>query len=212
MPVTGPVKLSESGIFPHILPIDKVLRIPSTEPWIAVVGLATARDPSIVGSVETTLISCLAYGVPMAPIVVLVRPEADDPSITGEEIHRMPWVEVVSQFNYETVRVWQQPSDRPLGDLQSRTLARLDAPGLIELIADLRGRAVVSEEDAASESVMCLVFALPEQGPVDPKLLAEVAELERMAPCVYLALDSHHEPRIVSRDEGCTVMRWKLHQ
>ena len=28
----------------------------------------------------------------MAPIVVLVRPEADDPSITGEEIHRMPWV------------------------------------------------------------------------------------------------------------------------
>jgi len=59
---------------------------------------------------------------------------------------------------------------------------------------------------------MCLVFALPEQGPVDPKLLAEVAELERMAPCVYLALDSHHEPRIVSRDEGCTVMRWKLYQ
>ena len=211
LPATDPIQLIESGIFPHILPVDNVLRVPAPEPWIAVVGLATSHDPALVGWIETTLV-CLPYSVPMEPIIVLVRPEADDPSVTGEEVRRMPWGEVVSQFTYRVVRVWQQPSDRPLGDHWPRTLAGLAASGLPELISELREHAAARSENAACESVTCLVFALPEQGRVDPKLLAEAAELERTAPCVYLALNKHDEHRIVSRDEGCTVMRWKLYQ
>jgi hypothetical protein len=211
VPGTGPIKLIESGIFPHILPVDKVLRIPSPEPWVAVVGLAISRDPALVGLIETTLL-CLPHRVPMEPIIVLVRPEADDPSVTGEQVRRMPWGAVVSQFNYRVVRAWHQPSDRPLGDPRSQTLAGLAASGLPRLISELRERTAASEEDAASESLTCLVCALPEQGRVDPKLLSVVADLDRMAPCVYLTLDRRHEPRIVSRDEGSTVMRWKLYQ
>jgi hypothetical protein len=212
MPGTGPVKLVESGIFPHVLPIDLVLRIAAPKPWIAVVGLATSLDPTLLGWVETTLVSLgLLHAVPMEPIVVLVRPEADDPGLTGEEIRRMPWGEVVSRFAYRVVRVWEQPADRPLGDLPSPILAGLEASGLPELISELRDRAAASVENAAFESVTCLVLALPERGRVDPRLLAEVAELERLAPCVYLTLDKSHDPRIVSRDEGCTVMRWKLY-
>src|SRR3954468_15984992 len=63
MPATGPIKLIESGIFPHILPVDRVVRIPAPEPWIAVVGLAASRDPDLVGLIETTVV-CLPYRVP----------------------------------------------------------------------------------------------------------------------------------------------------
>ena len=59
---------------------------------------------------------------------------------------------------------------------------------------------------------MCLVFALPEQGLVDPALLAVADQLERMAPCLLLTLGKRQDPRIVSREEGCAVMRWKLYQ
>jgi hypothetical protein len=210
--VTGPVELIESGVFPHILPIDKVLRISAPEPWIAVVGLATSRDPALVGLIETTLVSLLGHRVPIEPIIILVRPEADDPSFTGEQVRRMPRGTVVSQFRYRVIRAWQQPPDRPLGDLPSETLAGLETSGLRELNSELRERTAANAAAVDSESVTCLVFALPEPGPVESKLLKEVAELERMAPCVYLALGRHREPRVVSRDEGCTVMRWKLYQ
>lgn len=208
---TGPIEFIEPGIFPHVLPVDKVLRIAAPEPWIAVVGLATSLDPALVGWIETTLL-CLPYGLPIEAIIVLVRPEADDPNVTGERMNRMPWGQVASRFTYQVIRVWQQPAGRPLGDLSPRLLARLKASGLPELISELRECAAASAENAPSESVMCLVFALPEQGRVDSKLLAEVAELERLAPCVYLALGRHREHQIVSSDEGCTVMRWKLYQ
>ena len=84
------------------------------------------------------------------------------------------------------------------------------ATGLPKLIAELRQRAAASAENAASRDVPRLRAS--EAGAGASKLRAEVAELERMAPCVYLALNRHDEHRIVSRDEGCTVMRWKLYQ
>jgi len=152
-----------------------------------------------------TFATMLLHGVPGRATVVLVRPEAEHPSVSGEHVERMPNGDVYFQFRYEVVRAWEQPDDRPFAD-------DLDRSGLPELIAELRERAEAGEDDAASESVMCLVFAFSAQGRAHRELRATAAEMERLAPCVLLSHNRREDPRVVSREEGCAVMRMKLYQ
>lgn len=200
IPIDGPVTVIETGIFPHILPIDRVLRVASSKPWIAVVGLATSPDPDIAHLVEITFASVL-HNVPIEAAVVLVRPEAEHPNVSGEHVERMPDGEVYLQFRYHVVRAWERPADRPFDD------DNLDRSGLSELIAELRERAAAGTEDV-SESVICLVFG--GRGPRDLRAMA--VEMERLAPCVLLSLNRREDPRVVSHEEGCAVMRMKLYQ
>lgn len=214
IPIDGPVRVIETGTFPHIQPIDRVLRVTASKPWIAVVALATSHDPDLVSGLLVAIASlpfALSFDVPIVPLAVLVRPEADDASITSEYVQRTPGGRSTLSFNYPVIRAWEHPSDLAF-DTASPRLAWIARSGLPALITELRERASRGEEDAATESVLCLVFGFPEHGTVDPALLAVAQEMEQMAPCVVLTLDKRQDPRIVSRQEGCAVMRWKLYQ
>jgi hypothetical protein len=209
----GPVTLIEWGVFPHVVPVDMVLRASAKEPWLAVVELVTRRDADVVARLEVTSIHvAIRLNLPIAPVVVLVRPEADDSGITGRKVVRGPGGEAITEFSYEVARIWQEPPAHPPGGRQTSTLERLQDSGLPDLIRTLQGRVAASRSGQESEPVTWLVFALPDAARVDQKVLDEVTELERMAPCVYLMVDKRDDGRIVSREEGCAVMRWKLFQ
>jgi hypothetical protein len=196
VPIDGPVTVIDTGIFPHILPIDRVLRVTTSKPWIGVVGLAASPDPDIASLVEVTFASLL-HGVPIRAIVVQVRPEAEHPGVSGEHVERRPNGDVYFAFSYEVIRAWERPDDCPFADED------LDRSGLPELIAEIRERAAAGEDDAASESLMCLVFAFPTRHGVSQELRAMAADMERLAPCVLLSHNRREDPRIVRREEGC---------
>ncbi len=66
------------------------------------------------------------YGVPVHSLVVLLRPAADDPALTGE-LRYQPWPRRGrTLFKYEVVRLWQRPVRRVLaGHLGTLPLAPL---------------------------------------------------------------------------------------
>ena len=215
LPTTGEVRVVDAGIFPSVLPIDYVLRVTDEKPWVAIVALATSRDPDIVYSVHvmlTTLMVMFRKPMALVPYVVLVRPEADDQTIVGELSDDLPDGEVNFRFRYHAIRAWQHPPESPLGDTSSEVLETLTRSGLPALIAELRDRAVAGVDADSAESAMCLVFAFPKRGRVDRELKAFANQVEETAPCVLLSLDRRSDPRIASREEGCAVMRWKLYQ
>ncbi|MFN8633406.1 MAG: hypothetical protein U0893_06085 [Chloroflexota bacterium] len=205
LPTTGSVELIEAGVFPYVLPVDLVLRIPARRPWVGVIALVANRHPDLVGELLTTMAS-LPYDVPAIPIAVLVRPEADDPALSGEIVSSS------LQFRYHVVRAWQSPRAVAWGDLGSKAMARHLATGLSDAISSLRERAARGGTEDGAQPMLCLAFALSSHGQVDPRLLADADRLEQLAPCVYLGTNRREDVRVASLADGCAVMRWKLYQ
>ena len=70
--IDGPVRVIEAGVFPHVLPIDRVYCVAASEPRVAVVALAVSPAPDLVASVEVAFATLnVVLDVPIEPIVVL---------------------------------------------------------------------------------------------------------------------------------------------
>ena len=91
---------------------DKVLWIDVPEPWIEHVELQAGRDIRLVdrSHLYNTLLG-YQFRVPIRTTVILLRPAADGPELTGlrEQKHRNG--DVYDAFRYNVIRVWQQPVD-----------------------------------------------------------------------------------------------------
>jgi hypothetical protein len=79
------------------------------------------------------------HGLPVRTAVVLLRPEADSPVLTGRRERGFPEEEPYNVFGYRVIRVWQLPPARLLtGGLGTLPLATISAvteaelPGIIE--------------------------------------------------------------------------------
>ena len=81
------------------------------------------------------------YGTPVFSVVILLRPEADFPGLTGVLEFKLPNGQVYHRFEYFVIRLWEQPAESLLhGDEGLWPLALLtdDAgPRLPELIRTL---------------------------------------------------------------------------
>jgi hypothetical protein len=89
---------------------DKVLWIDAPEPWIEHVELQAGCDTRLEdrGHLYNTLLG-YQFRVPIRTTLVLLRPAADGPELTGlrEQEHRNG--DVYDSFRYNVIRVWQQP-------------------------------------------------------------------------------------------------------
>lgn len=133
---TGEVELINANLETVIAEADKVMRVDSVYPYIAHFELQASFDPTI-------LMRLLKYNVllrerhsfPVRSVLLLLRPESDHPSITGELRFDEPDKECLV-FRYRVVRAWQQPVGAVLrGGLGALPLAPL---------ADLSGHSVAS--------------------------------------------------------------------
>jgi len=110
--ITDPdqVQVIDSNLSTVSAEADRVIRIGGLRPWIEHVELQAVRDARLADRVQwyNTLLG-YQYAVPVHSVVMLLRPEADGPELTGtfERQHsaagRYLW------FQYNVVRVWQQP-------------------------------------------------------------------------------------------------------
>ena len=104
------------------------------------------------------------HEVPVQSLLILLRKEADSPSLTGEFRRHLPNGDCYDTFHYRTLRVWEIETDRLLqGDLATLPLAPLsavsqrDVPSVIE-----RTRAILKHEatDEARRNLTAATYLL----------------------------------------------------
>jgi predicted transposase YdaD len=132
----GRVKAIDSNISTVTAEADKVLWVEDPKPWIMHVELQAGRDVNLEDRAHTY--SALLHShhqVPIQTVLVLLRPVADGPELTGVYEQKHHDGEVYDSFRYHVVRVWEQPVDlllasgltvlplAPVSDVQEEKLA-----------------------------------------------------------------------------------------
>lgn len=148
LPSGLPVRLIDTDLSTVTALADRVLRVEDMEPWLFHVEMQSGRDPGL-------NLRLLKYGalladrhkLPVHLLLVLLRPEADAPDLTGEFRLQPPHGRTWMGIGYEVARIWEHPvSDYLTGGVGTLPLAPL---------ADLSGRAltdVVRHMDARISS------------------------------------------------------------
>ena len=156
VPDPGRLKVIDSNLSTVTAESDKVLWVEDPEPWIEHIELQAGRDVGLQdrGHTYSTLLHA-HHKVPVRTVMVLLRPAADGPELTGILEKKWHNGEVYDWFRYHVVRVWQQPVDlllacgltvlplAPVSDVQAEKL-----PGVLMAISDRLAREASPEEAA----------------------------------------------------------------
>lgn len=137
---TGPVRLIDADLATITSAADKVFHIGGLHPWLAHLEFQASYE-KLLGRrlLRYNVLLVGRHDLPVATVVILLRPEADGPGITGlEELGRLgkkPYL----RFDYSVVRAWEQPVEKVLkGDLAMLPLAPISQvsaeqlPGVIQ--------------------------------------------------------------------------------
>ncbi len=112
VPDPGRLKVIDSNLSTVTAESDKVLWVEDPEPWIEHIELQAGRDVDLQdrGHTYSTLLHA-HHKVPVRTVMVLLRPAADGPELTGILEKKWHNGEVYDWFRYHVVRVWEQPVD-----------------------------------------------------------------------------------------------------
>jgi hypothetical protein len=119
--------------------VDKVVRVGGKTPWLAHLEFQSGYDPTIGRRlVRYNTMLHLQYRLPVASVLVLLRPEANGPATNGEYHVALPGMQPYLTYTYSVRRIWQEPPGDflagPLGTLPLAPLAaarRTALPGLL---------------------------------------------------------------------------------
>ena len=156
VPDPGRVSAIDSNVSTVTAEADKVLWVADPEPWIQHIELQAGRDVKLADRAHTysTLLNA-HHQVPVRTALVLLRPAADGPELTGVLEKKYRNGQVYDWFRYDVVRVWEQPVDlllasgltvlplAPVSDVKEDQL-----PGVLMAIADRLARETSPEEAA----------------------------------------------------------------
>jgi predicted transposase YdaD len=106
---------------------DKVLRVREPTPWLVHLELQASRDVELPDRhLQYNVLLKRRHRLPVRSVIVLLRPEADGPELTGVLEHHLPDGEEYLRFRYRVVRVWERPVEAVLaGGLGTLPLAPL---------------------------------------------------------------------------------------
>lgn len=89
---------------------DKVIRIDAAEPWLVHVEVQAGYDADLARRLlRYNVLLETKYGLPVHSVAVLLRPEANVPSLQGVYERRPPVRNAGLRFEYQIIRLWQQP-------------------------------------------------------------------------------------------------------
>jgi predicted transposase YdaD len=112
IPISDPdrVKVIDSNISTVTAETDKMLWVDDPAPWIEQIELQAARDLGLEDRLHlySTLVG-YSRKVPVNTTIVLLRPAADSPDLSGTFEKRNRHGDVYDWFRYNVVRIWQRP-------------------------------------------------------------------------------------------------------
>jgi len=121
----APAEVIDADLATVTASADKVIRVHTARPYLAHLEFQAGYDPKLGDR-------CLFYNVlldyrhsfSVYSVVILLRREADGPAMTGWVRCEAPDGQVMLDFRYRVVRVWEKPAEAVLaGPLERRCLA-----------------------------------------------------------------------------------------
>ena len=205
LPTGAPVTAVDADVSTIIAAADKVLRVEDSTPWLAQVELQASYDPSLpVRLLHYNVSLHRRHGLPVASVIVLLRPEADGPRMTGAI--DLAWSgEPYLSFAYRVVRTWEQPVEAVLaGGLGTLPLAPIaDAPpdALPRIIRHMGERlaAEAAPGDAATLWAATYILAALRYPPEVAQMIRSLGQAMRESWAYQEILD---EGRAEGRAEG----------
>src|SRR5581483_10711757 len=145
LPVDGPVHAIESDLSTVLAEVDKILQVDAAQPWLAHLELQSSRDRELpLRLLQYHALLLRRHHQPIVSTVILLRPEADGPELSGLLEQYDPTGERTIAFGFRVVRVWERSADEllssGLGTLLLAPLAAVDPAQLPDLVARIGER------------------------------------------------------------------------
>ncbi len=138
----APLPFVTSDLSTVVAESDRILFVDEDPPWLGHVEIQSSPDSDLDLRIDRyNLLIEYRERMPVISAVLLLRPEADSPKLTGRRIQQRPNGEKYREFQYHVVRAWEQSVDSilngPLAMLPLATLTEVpdeQVPGLVEKI------------------------------------------------------------------------------
>ena len=141
----GPVEVIDSDITTLTAAADKVIRVGGTaEPFLVNIELQSSHDAQLLRTLWFRQVALdYRHDLPVLTVLVLLRKEANSPSLTGVYERFLPDGRPTNRYDYQVVRLWKEPADSflnagvdlvplaPLADVEEQQL-----PELVRKMAD----------------------------------------------------------------------------
>jgi predicted transposase YdaD len=137
----APTRIIDADIATISGAADKVLQVEAKPPYILHLEFVTGHDAAALPTSfnKRNVLLDHRHGMLVRTVVILLRPSADSPALTGIHQRAFPEEAPYNIFGYRVIRVWQIPSERLLaGGLATLPLAPISAvtegelPGIIK--------------------------------------------------------------------------------
>lgn len=140
LPCRGPVRVINADLSTVTTEADKVLHVDDPEPWLVHVELQAGHDSRLARRLlRYNVLLNYRHHLPVFTALVLLRPEADAPDLSGQVEQRLPGGRGYLTFRYHVFRAWEQPVEAVLeGGLGTLPMAPLADVALDALPAVLR--------------------------------------------------------------------------
>jgi predicted transposase YdaD len=161
----GEVRVVNADLSTITAEADKILRVVGPPAWIVHTEFETSykSDLPLKAQRYNVLARC-RHELPVQTVIVLLRPEADGPNLTGVFEDRLPDGTIYHRFLYNVVRVWELPTaDILAGDLSLLPLApvaRVSEPELPGLIRRMEERIEHEATPAEARDLWCATYLL----------------------------------------------------
>ena len=104
----GPVRVLDADLSTITSDADKVLLVEAPEPWLVHVEIQASHDLSMPSRLlRYNVLLDYKHEKPVRSVVLLLRPEADSPSLDGALQRRIPGEDPHHEFRYKVVRAWR---------------------------------------------------------------------------------------------------------
>lgn len=151
--------------------------------------LQASRDPALSRRLlKYNVLLHDRHDVPVHSVVVLLRPEADSPDLTGDYYYRPPQGPGRVEFGYQVLRIWQKPVEAFLeGGLGTLPLAPLSAvsvevlPAVITRMQERLRSEVVTAQAATLWTATYILMGLRYPSEFTGRLLQRVLAMEESA-------------------------------
>ncbi len=105
----GPVEVIDSDITTLSAAADKVIRVGGAEPYLVNIELQSSHETTLARTLWYRQVALdYRHDLPVLTILVLLRKEANSPSLTGRYDRHMPDGWQTNRYDYRVVRLWQK--------------------------------------------------------------------------------------------------------
>ncbi|MFM9960843.1 MAG: Rpn family recombination-promoting nuclease/putative transposase [Planctomycetaceae bacterium] len=207
----GPVTIIDSDISTITGAADKVIRVDEPDPWLAHVEFMSGYERKLgLRLVRYSVLVEYRHDLPVHTIVILLRPSSDGSDITGHYQRKLPNGTLYDDFQYQVIRVWQEPLDTFLaGGIATLPLAPLaDVPveQIDNVVQVMEQRMEQDKLDAVSTNLLwtatyiMMGMRYPEE--VTNQLLAKVSNMRESTTYQAILAEGEARGRTEGRVEG----------